>query len=98
MVALVIFTGAAMALFALFNTNLIALARVHDVTRQMPAARQAIEHLSSVNPREQDSGRIEIDGLDVVWTAKLLQPSATARPWSEAAATTRSGSTRSSSR
>ena len=74
MVALVIFTGAAMALYALFNTNLIALVRVHDVTRQVPAARYAIEHLSSINPREEGSGQIELDGLNVVWSARLLQP------------------------
>ena len=74
MVALVIFTGAAMALYALFNTNLIALARAHDVSRQMPAVRHAIEHLSSVNPREENDGRIVLDGLDVVWTATLVQP------------------------
>ena len=74
MVALVIFTGAAMALYGLLNTNLVALARVHDVSRQMPAVGQAIEHLSSINPRERDSGRIEIGGLDVAWSARLLQP------------------------
>ena len=74
MVALVIFTGAAMALYALFNTNLIALARAHDVSRQMPAVRHAIEHLASVNPREENDGRIELHGLDVVWTATLVQP------------------------
>ena len=74
MVALVIFSGAAMALYGLLDTNLAALARVHDVSRQMPAVRQAVEHLSSINPRERDSGRIEIDGLDVVWSARLLQP------------------------
>ena len=74
MVALVIFTGAAMALYSLYNTNLIALVRVHDVTRQIPAARHAIEYLSAINPREQESGRIEIHGLDVTWSSKLLQP------------------------
>ena len=74
MVALVIFTGAALALYALFNTNLIALARAHDVSRQMPAVRHAIEHLASINPREVGDGRIEIDGLDVTWTATLAQP------------------------
>ena len=74
MVALVIFTGAALALYALFNTNLIALARAHDVSRQMPAVRQAIEHLSSVNPREEGEGRFELDGLNVAWSATLLQP------------------------
>ena len=74
MVALVIFSGAAMALYSLYNTNLVALVRVHDVTRQIPAARHAVEYLSSVNPREQESGRVEIDGLEVAWTSKLLQP------------------------
>ena len=74
MVALVIFTGAAMALYGLFNTNLITLARAHDVSRQMPAVRHAIEYLSSINPREEDAGRLDMDGLNVVWTAKLLQP------------------------
>ena len=74
MVALVIFTGAAMALYALFNTNLIALARAHDVSRQVPAVRQAIEHLADINPREEGDGRIEIGGLDVAWTATLVQP------------------------
>ena len=74
MVALVIFTGAAMALYALFNTNLIALTRAHDVSRQTPAVRHAIEHLASINPREAGDGRIELDGLDVVWSATLVQP------------------------
>ena len=74
MVALVIFTSAAMVLYGLFNTNLMALARAHDVSRQMLAARHTIEYLSSINPREADAGQFEFDGLDVVWSAKLLQP------------------------
>ena len=74
MVALVIFAGAALALYALFNTNLIALARAHDVSRQVPAARQAIEYLAKINPREEGDGTIEIDGLDVAWTATLVEP------------------------
>lgn len=74
MVALVIFTGAAMALYGLFNTDLIALARAQDASRRVAAARQAIEYLSSINPRKEGAGSFEVDGLDVVWTAKLLQP------------------------
>ena len=74
LVALVVFAGVALALYGLFNTNLIALARAHDATRQIPAARHAIEHLSSINPREQDAGRFEFDGVDVVWSAALVQP------------------------
>ena len=74
MVALVIFAAAAMALYGLFNTNLIALARAHDVSRQVPAVRHAIEHLSSINPREEGAGRIELDGVQVAWSSKLLEP------------------------
>ena len=74
MVALVIFAGAAMALYALFNTNLVALARAHDVARQMPAVRHAVEHLSSINPREEGAGRFDLDGLEVAWSATLLEP------------------------
>ena len=74
MVALVIFAAGAMALYGLFNTNLIALARAHDVSRQVPAVRQAIEHLASINPREEGVGRIELDGVQVAWTAELVEP------------------------
>ena len=74
MVALVIFAAAAMALYGLLNTNLIALARAHDVSRQAPVVRQVIEHLSSINPREESAGRIEQDGVQVSWTATLVEP------------------------
>lgn len=74
LVALVIFSAAAMALYGLFNTNLIALSRAHDVSRQIPAIRHAIEYLSSINPREEDDGTLVLDGLNVVWSSKLVQP------------------------
>lgn len=74
MVAMVVFAGAAMALYALFNTNLIALARAHDVSRQMPAVRHAVEYLSSIDPREEGDGTFEVDGIEVAWSASLLQP------------------------
>lgn len=74
LVTLVVFAATAMALYGLFNTNLIALARAHDATRQLPAARSAIEYLSSINPREQAAGSFELDGVDVVWSAELLRP------------------------
>ena len=74
MVALVIFGAAAMALYGVFNTNLIALARAHDVSRQAPAVRHAIEYLSSINPREEGAGRIELGGIEVAWKSRLLEP------------------------
>lgn len=72
--ALVIFTGGALALYGLFNSNLIALGRAHDVSRQLPAAYRAIEYLSAINPRDASSGQIEIDGLNLTWSARLLEP------------------------
>ena len=74
MVAMVVFAGAAMALYALFNTNLTALGRAHDASRQMTAARHAIEHLAGINPRETGTGRAELDGIDMTWSARLLEP------------------------
>ena len=74
MVAMVIFAGAALALYGLFNTNLIAMGRAHDVSRQMTVARQALEHLATVNPREGETGRFHVEGVDVVWSARLLEP------------------------
>ena len=71
---MVVFAGAAMALYALFNTNLTALGRVHDASRQMTAARHAIEHLAGINPREASTGRVELDGIDMLWSARLLEP------------------------
>ena len=74
MVALVIFAGGAMALYSLFNTNLIALARAHDVSRQAPALRNVIEHLSSINPREEGAGRMQLGEVQVSWSSRLMEP------------------------
>ena len=74
MVALVVFAAAAMALYGLYNTNLIGLARAHDVSRQVPAVRHAIEHLSSINPREEGAGRIALGRVEVTWSSRLLEP------------------------
>ena len=72
--ALAIFSAGAMALYGLFNTNLIALNRVEDITRLIPVARHSLEVLSSVNPWEQAAGEFEYDGLNITWSARLLEP------------------------
>lgn len=73
-VALAIFAAGAMALYGLFNTNLIALERVQVTAERLPVARSAVEVLSTVNPWQQNEGRFEIDGYQVFWTAELLAP------------------------
>ena len=73
-VALAIFAAGAMSLYGLFNTNLIALGRSQATAEHLPAARSAIEVLSTVNPWHQAEGVFEVDGLQVVWAAQLVQP------------------------
>ena len=73
-VALVIFAGAGMALYGLFNTNLITLTRVQDVSKQMIVVQHAVERLSSMNLQGEAAGQIEIDEFDVIWSARLVEP------------------------
>ena len=73
-VALAIFAAGAMSLFGLFNTNLIALDRVQATAEHLPVARSAIELLSTVNPWHQAEGQFEVDGYQVVWAARLIEP------------------------
>ena len=79
LVAMVVFAGAAIALYGLFNTNLIALGRAKDVSRQMSAARHALEYFAAVDPREERTGRIRVDGIDIVWSATLVEPARRSR-------------------
>lgn len=73
-VALTVFAGAATALYGLFNADLAALQRTGDAARQMSAAWRAVEYLSATDPREEPEGRIRFDGLDAVWSTRLLRP------------------------
>ena len=73
-VALAIFAAAGMALYGLFNTNLIALHRAGDVSRQLPAVRHALEHLATVNPYRQGQGELLFDGYEIAWAARPVEP------------------------
>lgn len=73
-VAMAIFAAGGMALYGLFNTNLVGLGKAADVTRREPAVRAAIEHLSSINIREQPTGRFDFGGFDVAWSSNLVEP------------------------
>ena len=73
-VALTIFSAGALTLYGLFNTNLVALQRVRDVTSHLPAAHRAVTHLSAIDPRHQPEGQLEFDDYVVAWSARLLEP------------------------
>ncbi len=63
-----------MALYGLFNNNLIGLGKAADISRREPAVLRAVEHLSSINIREQPTGQLEIDGFDMAWSSNLVEP------------------------
>ena len=69
-----IFAAAGMALYALFNANLISLGRAQNVTGQIPTAHRAMEYLSAIDPAKQPVGQIELDGFDVTWSSRLMEP------------------------
>ena len=73
-VALTIFSAGALSLYGLFNVNLAALQRVRDVTAHLPAARHALAHLSAIDLRRQEEGRLEFEDYSVAWSARLLEP------------------------
>ena len=73
-VALAIFAAAGMALYGLFNTNLVALNRTADVAAQVAVVRNAMEYLSSINPLHRPQGEVELGGADVAWTSTLVEP------------------------
>ncbi len=72
--ALAIFAAGGMALYGLFNNNLIGLGKAADVSRREPAVLAAVEHLASINIREQPAGRLEIGGFDISWSSSLVEP------------------------
>lgn len=73
-VALSLFAIAGMAMYSLYNTNLISLLRVQDVARHVPVARYAMERLAAVDPWHEQAGGFVVDGYDVAWSATLVEP------------------------
>jgi general secretion pathway protein I len=73
-VAIVILASGSLALYGLFNTNLITLTRVQEVSREVPLVEQAAEYLSAMNLMQPTNGEFEVDGAQVTWSAKLLEP------------------------
>lgn len=69
-----IFAGAGMALYALFNTNLMSLAKVRGISEQLPPAYRAAEYVAAINPMRQPEGTIELNGREVSWSSRLLEP------------------------
>jgi len=73
-IAMVILASASMAFYGLFNTNLITLTRVQEVSREVPLVEQAIEYLNAMNLTGAANGEFDIDNAQITWSAELVEP------------------------
>jgi general secretion pathway protein I len=74
MVALVIFTMGALALFGWLSSNIVSLQRVEESRERRELVRHGFELLHAVNPMEHPRGSITTGALEVVWESTPLQP------------------------
>lgn len=74
MVALVIFSMAAMGIYSWINTNLISLNRVAVVAESEFVVDSAIERLKLVDLRSETEGSFDVAGYLVQWRAELVEP------------------------
>lgn len=74
MVALVIFSMAAMGIYSWINTNLISLNRVAAVAASEQVLNSSMERLRLVDFSQETSGRFNVGGYWVDWKAEPLEP------------------------
>lgn len=74
MVALVIFSLAAMGIYGWVNANLISLNRLADLAANEQVLNSAVERLRIVNMSEETEGAFNVDDYNVQWRADLVEP------------------------
>jgi general secretion pathway protein I len=77
-VALVIFTMGALALYGWLSTNVIALGRIRAQQEQERVQASALDLVRRGNPMLEPEGVRTAGDLRVTWTAKLLEPARSA--------------------
>lgn len=73
-VALVVFTMGAFALYGWLSTNVITLDRIRERQQIEMATRSALDLIRRSNPMEAPNGQRQIGDLTVVWIAKPVEP------------------------
>lgn len=73
-VAMVVFSLGAFALYGWLATNTITLQRISERRDVAELRLSALDMMHRVNPMEQATGRREVDGLQVQWQARPLEP------------------------
>lgn len=73
-VALVVFTMGAFALYGWLSTNLITLNRIRDRQQLEVAMDSALDLIRRSNPMETPAGQRKVGDFVVTWTSKPLEP------------------------
>jgi general secretion pathway protein I len=73
-VALVIFSMAAIGIYAWINTNLITLNRLAEVAATEQVLNSSVERLKLVDLTQETKGRFNVNGYWVDWQADLVEP------------------------
>lgn len=73
-VALVVFSMGALALYGWLSTNMITLERIRDRQDVETAMQSALDMIRRTNPMEVPGGRRQAGNLTVTWTSEPLAP------------------------
>lgn len=74
MVALIIFSLAAMGIYGWVNANLISLNRLADLAANEQVLSSAVERLKLVHMNNETEGAFNVDEYNVQWHADLVEP------------------------
>lgn len=74
MVALVIFSMAAMGIYGWINTNLISLNRLADLAASEQVINSAVERLELIDLNMEVRGGFNVNDYNVQWHADLVEP------------------------
>jgi general secretion pathway protein I len=74
LVALVIFSMAAIGIYGWINSNLITLGRISEVAATEYVLNSSMERLKLVDLSTETSGRFNVSGYWVDWQADLIEP------------------------
>lgn len=73
-VALVVFTMGAFALYGWLSTNTLTLNRIRDRQQVEQALHSSLDLIRRTNPMKTPSGKREVGDLVVRWTSEPLEP------------------------
>lgn len=71
-VALVLISGAGMALFSWINTSIMSLSRIRDANARAEATTNILEYMDRVNPMLAPEGNASLGAYSIRWSAQAI--------------------------